>query len=277
MTPTRGGRLSHRARDAARRVYLACAAAGIDPLRLARTMRSLPRFASAARAYATAARSTEFPLRPANLLPILSDRDSEAGALDRQYFFQDLWAARKVFEARPESHVDVGSRIDGFVAHVLTFMPVTVLDVRPLSGSVAGLTYIQTDATSLANVATDSVPSLSSLHAVEHFGLGRYGDHIDPHAWRDAMRALQRVLRPDGRLYFSVPIGRQRVMYNAQRVFAPRTVLDAFDRLHLASFAAIDDAGRYVADAQPTDFSRAWNACGLFELTKSPAPSNRRP
>src|SRR5258708_35341646 len=51
----------------------------------------------------------------------------------RSVFHQDLWAARMVFEQRPSRHVDVGSRIDGFVAHVLPFMLVTVVDIRPLA------------------------------------------------------------------------------------------------------------------------------------------------
>ncbi|HWF86113.1 MAG TPA: hypothetical protein VG222_14745 [Vicinamibacterales bacterium] len=48
------------------------------------------------------------------------------------YFHQDLWVAKRIYAARPAAHVDIGSRIDGFVAHLLTFMPVTVIDVRPL-------------------------------------------------------------------------------------------------------------------------------------------------
>ncbi|PNJ92618.1 hypothetical protein CEP14_09860 [Cylindrospermopsis raciborskii C04] len=51
------------------------------------------------------------------LFPYLTDRRDFAGSISRHYFHQDLWAARKVYENKPENHIDVGSRIDGFVAH----------------------------------------------------------------------------------------------------------------------------------------------------------------
>ena len=37
------------------------------------------------------------------------------------YFHQDFVVARKIFERNPRLHIDVGSRVDGFVAHVATF------------------------------------------------------------------------------------------------------------------------------------------------------------
>jgi hypothetical protein len=75
-------------------------------------------------------------------------------------------------------------------------MPVTVIDIRPLTSTVEGLTFMQADATDLAGIQDDSVESLSSLHAVEHFGLGRYGDPVEPDACFRAMQALVRVLQP---------------------------------------------------------------------------------
>jgi hypothetical protein len=164
--------------------------------------------------------------------------------------------------------VDVGSRLDGFVAHVLTFMPVEVIDVRPLRSDVEGLSFVQSDATTLSRYADDSVESLSSLHAVEHFGLGRYGDPVDPTACIEAMRTLARIIRPGGRLYFSVPIGVERVEFNSQRVFSPRSVLREFARLRLVSFSAVDDSGSLHVETDPAQYEAARYACGLFEFTK---------
>jgi SAM-dependent methyltransferase len=165
----------------------------------------------------------------------------------------------------------VGSRIDGFITHLLVFMPVTVVDIRPLSSRVPGLTFIQEDATTLASIPTSSVESLSSLNAVEHFGLGRYGDPVDPNACFKAMAALARVLKPGGRLYFSVPIGRERLEFNAQRVFSPRTIWYVFERewgLNTISFAAVDDKGEFHEEATPEDFVHAEYSLGLWEFTK---------
>jgi SAM-dependent methyltransferase len=242
---------------------------GIDFGRLCRTLMGLPRYWGDVARYRSCA-SQRFPVRLRYLKPMLLDYASQAGVADGHYFFQDLWAARKIFAIRPEQHFDIGSRVDGFVAHVLSFMPVSVMDIRPLTSDVPGLTFVQADATNLEGISDDSVESLSSLHATEHFGLGRYADVIDPEACFKAMAAMQRVLRPGGRLYFSVPVGFERLEFNAQRVFDPRTILATFHGLQLVGFAAVDDAGVFHPQADPADFTRARYACGMFELTKPP-------
>jgi SAM-dependent methyltransferase len=199
---------------------------------------------------------------------VLDDFDADAGQASGHYFFQDLWAARKIFERRPEHHIDVGSRIDGFVAHLLTFMPVTVLDLRPLTSTVPGLEFVRADATRLAEFADGSVDSLSSLNAVEHFGLGRYGDPVDPDGWHKGMLALQRVLRTGGRLYFAVPVGRERLCFNAHRILSPARVLDVFSGLRLVSFSAVGDSGQMLNGVTPEQAGEQEFACGLFEFTK---------
>ncbi len=162
---------------------------------------------------------SSFAFHIKDAFPILTDLDAEAGVAGGHYFHQDLWAARKIFERRPKQHLDIGSRTDGFVAHLLVFMPVTIVDIRPMESNIQGLTFFQDDAAELRNVPSDSVDSLSTLHVAEHFGLGRYSDPIDPAACFRFMASLQRVLSPGGRLYFSVPVGRERVEFNAHRVF----------------------------------------------------------
>lgn len=253
------------------RLLQAARLVGLDPAALRDITRGLPRFARDARAYHSAHGGRgPFPLKPSSLYPIVTDWRESAGLASGHYFHQDLWAARKIHARRPARHVDVGSRIDGFVAHLLVFMPVEVVDIRPLESKLEGLTFVQSDATTLDRFPAGSVDSLSSLHAVEHFGLGRYGDPIDPDGWQKAMRSLARILAPGGRLYFSVPMGRERLVFNAHRIFSPRTVLDTFTSagLSLVSFAAVDDAGDLVENADPAHFEAARHACGLFELCR---------
>jgi hypothetical protein len=206
--------------------------------------------------------------RPTKLWPIYRDRFKEAADLG-EYFHQDLWAARKVFAARPARHVDVGSRIDGFIAHLLVFMDVQYVDVRRVPSAPMGLAITQADATAMGDFADNSVESLSTLHAAEHFGLGRYGDPIDPEAHIKFMRSLQRVLAPAGHLYFSVPVGqRDEVHFNAERLLSIPTVMRAFDRLNLVSFSTVTPDGRFLDRAQPRDIEVAGRGCGLFEFTK---------
>jgi len=235
-----------------------------------RCLARLPRFVRDWRAYEAKRTTDRFRLRLGELTPILVDFNSQAGVASGQYFHQDLHVARRIFDARPARHVDVGSRIDGFIAHLLTFMPVTVVDVRPLESHVEGLRFEQGDLVNLSQFTTGSVESISSLHTVEHVGLGRYGDAIDPDGWRKSLAELARVVKPHGGLYVSVPVGVERVKFNAHRVFSPRTVIEAIPALRLARFDAVDDEGNLRLDAKPDEFADAHEALGIFEFTKDP-------
>jgi hypothetical protein len=252
-----------------RRLSQASSLAGFDPGVLVRNARAMPRFLADLRKYSAAAVAPEFRIRLRNIRPILNDWSGEAGNLKGHYFHQDLWAARKIYERRPAEHIDIGSRIDGFVAHLLVFMPVQLVDIRPIESRLQGLRFIQDDATDLRRLENNSVDSLSSLHAAEHFGLGRYSDPIDPGACFRFMQALKRVLRPGGRLYFSVPVGRERVEFNAQRVFAITTILRSFEGLELVSFSWVGDDGDLREHSDATAVPTGETACGLFEFTKS--------
>ncbi|MDR2528253.1 MAG: DUF268 domain-containing protein [Synergistaceae bacterium] len=219
-------------------------------------------------------RRESFALQRKWMCPCLYDWDGNAGAVN-YYFWQDLWAAKKIFQRKPSAHFDVASRIDGFVAHVLSFMPVTLIDIRPLPFEVEELDFVRADATDMSIINDNSVESLSSLCALEHFGLGRYGDSVDPEACFKSMAELRRILAPNGRLYISVPIGVERVYFNAHRIFAPQTILDAFPKLELADFSVIDTRDirnpRYMEHVEPNDFANEINTeslTGLFEFKK---------
>ena len=241
---------------------------GFDPRRLLKSIGGIPVFIRDLARYKRMSPRPSFCIRWLDLYPVLDERQESAGAIGGHYFHQDLWAARKIHRQGPERHIDIGSRIDGFVAHVLTFIPVTLIDIRPVQSTVPGLEFVQDDATQLQSFDDGSIVSLSSLHAAEHFGLGRYSDPIEPDACFRFMKSLQRTLRPGGRLYFSVPIGRERVDFNAHRVFAPETILTTFSGLSLLSFSYVDDAGQLHEDRNPTAIPQIEYGCGLFEFTK---------
>jgi hypothetical protein len=207
--------------------------------------------------------------------PLLYDWDNTAGSLS-YYFWQDLWAAKKIFQHKPSIHFDIASRVDGFVAHLLTFMPVTLIDIRPLPYEIDGLSFVQADAANMAAIKENSIESLSSLCAIEHFGLGRYGDPIDPEACFKSISEMQRVLAPNGRLYAAVPVGLEGIYFNAHRVFSPATIISAFSELDMVDFSVVDDrpnrAFRFIEHADPHAFEK--EICdegalvGLFEFTK---------
>lgn len=243
---------------------------GFDPVRFALTVKGVPAFIRDLREYRRHATNGD-AAKLRDLYPFLDDRFRSAGTASGHYFHQDLWAARQIYFRRPERHVDIGSRVDGFIAHLLVFRPVEIVDIRPPDNvSISGLSFIQEDATELKNFADGELESVSSLHAAEHFGLGRYGDPIAPAASFQFMRSLARVLSPGGNLYFSMPCGRERVEFNAHRILSPFRILDIFQGagLRLSEFHAVKGDGRFWKNVSPEDLAKEEYGCGIFRFTK---------
>jgi hypothetical protein len=71
--------------------------------------------------------------------------------------------------------------------------------------------------------------SISSLHAIEHFWLGRYGDRIDINGYIKGLNTIYWMLKKWGIFYFSVPIGPQRIEFNAHRVFSLKYLVELLD------------------------------------------------
>ena len=106
------------------------------------------------------------------------------------------------------------------------------------------------------------------MHAAEHFGLGRYNDPIDPDAYKQLINNIQRSLKKGGHVYFSVPIGVEKLQFNAQRVFNPNTIIDLFHSLTLKSFSAVNDKGEFKENTNPDNFLNEAYGCGMFEFVK---------
>lgn len=193
--------------------------------------------------------------------PCLTDHLPQT-PFDPHYFYQAAWLARRLAANRPEKHVDIGS--DVRMINVLSaFVPIEFLDYRPLEAKLSGLTCGSANLVALPQ-SNGSIHSLSCLHVVEHVGLGRYGDPIDPLGSDKALGELQRVIAPHGRLYLSLPVGRERVCFNAHRVFNPRTVIDTLSALRLVEFSLVDDGGEFHESACPDSVAGLEYGCGLF-------------
>ena len=81
------------------------------------------------------------------------------------------------------------------------------------------------------------------MHVVEHIGLGRYGDILDPEGDIKAMRELSRVVAPKGHLLFAVPVGPAppRICFNAHRISSYEQICSAFSALQLVEFRLVPD------------------------------------
>lgn len=206
--------------------------------------------------------------------PCLGDRFEESGIASGHYFHQDLLVARKIYERSPACHVDIGSRLDGFVAHVASYRGIEVLDIRPITKKVHNIVFRQFDLMKPDGNFVEYCESLSCLHTLEHLGLGRYGDAIDVNGYWKGFETLFSILRPGGTLYLSVPIGPQRIEFNAHRVFSIRTILHMVaGKFDLIEFSYVDDDGDLYENVSLTEdviesSFNCWYGCGIFELCK---------
>lgn len=186
--------------------------------------------------------------RMMDFYPCLFDRTSRSG-IDSHYFYQSLWAFKKILAAGTRAHVDVASQVS-FVGLLSAITRVIFLDIRPLVIRIHNFHGLAGSITSLP-FRDASVDSLSSLHVIEHIGLGRYGDHIDPLGPEKACREIARVLKPGGNAYISVPIGRPRVSFNGLRVFSACEAVRLFADLDLREMGMIDVPGNFIPIVEP--------------------------
>lgn len=206
--------------------------------------------------------------------PIVKDRFSQSGVMSGHYFHQDLFVARKILTNNPSRHLDIGSRTDGFVAHVAVFRNIEIMDIREQKSKVKNIIFRKADLMQLPEDMINAFDSVSSLHAIEHFGLGRYGDPVDYFGYIKAIDNITRILQAGGKFYFSVPIGSQRIEFNAHRVFSVQYLLDLFsEKFRLNSFSYVNDKGDFFEEVELTKSETDRNfgchyGCGIFELTK---------
>lgn len=217
--------------------------------------------------------SIKFPLgKP---YPCLADRYSESGSASGHYFHQDLLVAQKIFTNNPQIHVDIGSRVDGFIAHVASFREINVFDIRGFPPNIQNIHPFKIDLMDKINDEfVEFCDSLSCLHALEHFGLGRYGDPVNFDGFLMGLENIKKILKTEGKFYLSVPIGPQRIEFNAHRVFSVEYLLSLVtDEYKIDSFSYVDDNGDLFKHVDLQDEKISINfgctyGCGVLELTK---------
>ena len=218
---------------------------GLEPFKTFQALRGIPAYISDYLKLKSQKQQFDRLFTFGQFKPCLGDRYTNSGQAKGHYFYQDLLVASRIFVNNPVRHIDAGSRIDGFVAHVASFRKISAIDIRPLSSHIHNVEFMQADLMNLLpselHAACDS---LSCLHALEHFGLGRYGDPVRWNGYLIGFDNLLSILKPGGKFYFSVPIGPQRIEFNAHRVFSITYLLEIFrDRLILDNFSYVDDRG----------------------------------
>ena len=180
--------------------------------------------------------------------------------------------ANRIYKDSPQRHIDVGSRVDGFVAHVAAFREIEIIDIRPLENKIHNnIKFIQADLMRPKNIG--KTDSLSCLHAIEHFGLGRYSDPIDINGHVKGINNLVDLVSDGGLLYISFPIGtKDKVAFNAHRIFHPTSILNIpsiKSYMRLEQFDYVDDYGDLYLNIELINFDKKLSyGCGIYTFRK---------
>lgn len=205
-----------------------------------------------------------------HLLPVLGEHKEKSSKITKHYFTQDLLVASYIYKKNPKKHVDIGSRIDGFVAHVASFRKVEIIDIRKNNFQFKNIIFKRQDINKIRKKKFNYCDSLSCLHTLEHFGLGRYGDKIDPIGHIKGFKNLIKILKLGGTLYVSFPISEKNTTYfNSERSFNPREILKWSDELELKRFDVIDDNEKLFLNLNLNKYNKKLKyGCGIYTFKK---------
>jgi hypothetical protein len=206
-----------------------------------------------------------FSVKTRDMYPCLKDTIIKT-PFDHHYIYHPAWAARILAQTKPAYHVDISS-ILSFSTIISAFVPVKFYDYRPADLKLNNLESGFADLKQLS-FSDNSIPSLSCMHTIEHVGLGRYGDEIDPRGDLKSITELKRVLKDGGDLLFVTPVGKPRIEFNAHRIYSYEQIAEYFSPLTLKEFSLIPDTGGIIINADPTLVKDQQYGCGCFWFKK---------
>jgi len=133
---------------------------------------------------------------------------------------QMVFASTWVQKCAPSRIHDIGSH-RAWVLGLGAAYPVTSLDVREPPIRLDNEIFDVGRAEALP-WADGSVEFLSSLHSIEHFGLGAYGDDFDAFGDHKAAKEISRVVKPGGTLVLTTTVtgGPSYAVFDAHRVYS---------------------------------------------------------
>ena len=109
----------------------------------------------------------------------------------------------------------------------------------------------------------DGIVAYSS---VEHFGLGRYGDDLDPEADKKFMRQVRDCISPGGKMFLAVPVSPVGLVESCfHRIYGPEQLAALLDGWKIVAITRNGQPFTEVPFAKPAGWAD-WQNQPLFTL-----------
>jgi SAM-dependent methyltransferase len=215
--------------------------------------------------YFRSVKSNRFLINDNDLFPCLNDNTAYT-PFDAHYVYHPAWAARVLKVINPSKHIDISSTLH-FCSIISAFYKTEFYDYRPAKLNLSDLTSLEIDLNNL-KFESNSVESISCMHTIEHIGLGRYGDKLDPDGDLKAIKELQRVTKIGGHLLIVVPVGKPRIQFNAHRIYSFEMINSLFENFELQNFSIVKDDQTFIEKATTSIVEEQRYGCGCFWYSK---------
>lgn len=172
-----------------------------------------------------------------------------------RYYGQTDTFLYQALDKYPVDHRDVvvvGTEVPWYECVLTCFgARVTTIEYRRIHCQIPDLTVLTPAEYAQSPVRFDMAVSISSI---EHDGLGRYGDPINPNGDLRAMREFKEMLKPGGLLLLAVPVGQDAVVWNAHRIFGRKRLpllMDGWELIDSFGFSEKLFDAKLGEDVQP--------------------------
>lgn len=245
-----------------------------NPVVLFKTITYMPRFLSDLKKFKRLAKESNTPINFKNIFPVHVDYSQPV--VNKHYWFQDIYVATKIVKAARESkafrHVDIGSRLEGFITSLISAgVDLTFGDINVPKMPFPNATAKFIDLQKMTPDQFTGIASVSCLHVIEHLGLAKYGDSIDPIGHRRVFTDFSTVLETGTKLYVSSPVSRNPgIVFNGGRHLDPLEMIkDAQSAgFYVDEIGFVQDDWNFVTNPTPEQLMGSEYGCLILCLTK---------
>ena len=186
---------------------------------------------------------------------------------ETDYLLPDAFARHSV---SGQTVAVIGSATPLYEAYIENYggRPLTV-EYRPIEHDIKGLlTYTFEEAMEKVKDGSLKADHAFCYSSIEHSGLGRYGDFLDPEGDLVTMDLVKNMVKPGGLFFLQIPVGADALLWNATRIYGPARLL-----LLLAGWELVDTFGY-----QPQLLDRGFGTVSesIFVLRNAPSGDSLR-